>query len=236
MAGKYFKFKQFTVFHDRSAFKVGTDGVLLGACADVDGKENILDIGTGTGLIALMMAQRCSAAIYAIEPDHDSFLQASENVKLSRWHQRITVENCNLQSYFPGDLKFDLIVTNPPYFIDSLKSPDPARSVARHNTNLTHNDILEGASRLIADDGILQLILPYAEGGLFIAEAQEFGFYCSNVLKIKPMPSSEVRRMILTFSRKKSKAKERFLIIEKGKRHDFTEEYIKLTKDFYLNF
>ncbi len=236
MSSVYFQFKQFIVRHDKAAFKVGTDGVLLGACADVTRKDRILDIGTGTGLIALMLAQRCNADVTAIEPDHDSFEQAAENVKQSKWDGRIKVENCRLQDYVPDDLKFNLIVSNPPYFIDSLKNPDPARSAARHNDGLTHEDLLKGASRLLDEDGLLQVIMPWEEGNIFIAEAQEYGFYCSSILKIRPTITSEVRRLILGFTRKKSKPAERFLTIEKGKRHDYTEEYIKLTRDFYLRF
>jgi len=215
---------------------VGTDGVLLGACTDVTGKKKILDIGTGTGLIALMLAQRCDAEIIAIEPEHGSFIQASENVNLSKWSNRIKVEECLLQDYFPKNTDFDLIVANPPYFIDSLKNPDPVRSAARHNVTLTHSDLLSGADRLLEEEGTFQLILPYAEGNIFIAEAQEYGFYCNEILKIKPTTKSEIRRLILGFSRKKKKPSEGFLTIEKGKRHDFTDEYVALVKDFYLKF
>jgi len=236
MSENYFSFKQFTINHDKCSFKVGTDGVLLGACADVTGMGSILDIGTGTGLIALMLAQRCDADITAIEPDRDSFEQAAENVKQSKWAGRIKVENCRLQDFVPDNGKFDLIVSNPPYFINSLKNPDPVKSGARHNDNLTHSDLLAGTDSLIDDNGLLQVIMPNEEGNIFIVEAQEYGFYCSSILKIKPTPSSEIRRLILGFTRKKVKPSEHFLTIEKGKRHDFTEEYINLTKDFYLRF
>lgn len=236
MPNNYFSFKQFNIYQDKCAFKVGTDGVLLGAYANVTGKTRILDIGTGTGLIALMLAQRCDSEITAIEPDFDSFSQASENFTLSKRSSRIRSENCTLQDFNPENSGFDLIVSNPPYFIDSLKNPDPAKSNARHNANLTHSDILIGARRMLYEDGLLQLIMPYDEGNIFIAEAQENGFYCNSILKIRPMPSSEIRRMILGFSRKRTKPTENFLTIEKGKRHEFTEEYIRLTKDFYLKF
>jgi tRNA1Val (adenine37-N6)-methyltransferase len=141
-----------------------------------------------------------------------------------------------MQNYFPDKIKFDLIVTNPPYFVDSLKNPDPTKSNARHNDSLTHSDILTGAGRLLEEEGVLQLILPYDEGNIFIAEAQEYGFFCNSILKIRPMPSSEIRRLILGFSRKREKISEHFLTIEKGRRHEFTEEYMNLTKDFYLKF
>ncbi|MCX6261571.1 MAG: methyltransferase [Bacteroidia bacterium] len=236
MANSFFRFKQFTINQDKCAFKVGTDGVLLGACANVTGMRRILDIGTGTGFIALMLAQRCDAEIIAIEPDNDSFVQASQNVRLSKWSGRIRIENCTLQNFNPDNTSFDLIVSNPPYFIDSLKNPDPAKSDTRHNDSLTHSDILTGARRLLAEEGLLQLIMPYDEGNVFIAEAQEHGFYCNSILKIRPMPSSEIRRLILGFTRKRTKPTENFLTIEKGKRHEFTDEYIRLMKDFYLKF
>jgi len=236
MANNFFTFKQFTVFQDKCAFKVGTDGVLLGACADVSNAAGILDIGTGTGLIALMLAQRCNAAIHAIEPDPESWEQACNNISGSKWSTRIMAENIDLQRFNPVDRKFDLIVTNPPYFSDSLKNPDTRKAATRHNDTLTNKELLEGVSRLLHDNGLFQIILPYVEGTVFIAEAQEYGLYCNNILKIKPMPASEISRMILTFSGKRIKAIEKFLTIEHGRRHEFTDNYKSLTKDFYLKF
>ncbi len=236
MANNYFSFKQFTIYQDQCAFKVGTDGVLLGAAADISEADHILDIGTGTGLIALMLAQRCEAEIVAIEPDHDSFRQACSNISQSRWKERIKVVNSNLQDFDPGSPGFDLIVSNPPFFSDSLRNPSQGKAAARHNDLLKNEDLLKGVDRLLETGGRFQVIMPYVEGNIFIAEAQEYGLYCNNILKIKPLPTSEIRRLILTFSRKKQKATEQFLTIEHGKRHEFTEEYKYLTKDFYLNF
>jgi len=236
MANNYFNFKQFTVFQEKSAFKVGTDGVLLGAAANVSDKQKVLDIGTGTGLISLMIAQRCNAEITAIEPDKESFSEAIENVSNSEWHNRITVINSDLQNYFPGEDKFDLIVSNPPFFADSLKNPDPRKSAARHNDSLSSTELLFGASRLLESNGLFKVIMPYVEGNLLIAEAAEFGLFCSDILKIRPLPASEIRRLILTFSKERIKVSEKFLTIERGPRHEFTEEYINLTKDFYLKF
>ncbi len=218
------------------AFKVGTDGVLLGASADVTGAKKILDIGTGTGLIALMLAQRTDALITAIEPDHDSFEQALDNVSKSKWKERIKVVNTDLRNFDPDEIKFDLLVTNPPYFKDSLKNPDPLKAAARHDVTLDTGEMLKGVSRLLAEGGKFQLIMPYAEGNIFIAEAAEYGLYCHNILKIRPLPTSEIRRMIMTFSRARQMVSEKFLTIERGRRHDFTEEYKDLTKDFYLKF
>lgn len=236
MGNNYFHFKQFTINQDRCAFKVGTDGVILGACTEVTGKKKILDIGTGTGLIALMLAQRSDAEIVAIEPDYDSFIQASENVKQSKWSSRIRIENKFLQDFASGDERFDLIVTNPPYFSDSLKNPDKVKSVARHDVTLTRKDLLQGVSVLLEENGLFQLILPYTEGLIFIAEASDYGFFCNSILKVRPLPSSQIRRLVLGFGRKQLKPAEKFLTIEKGRRHDFTDEYINLTKEFYLKF
>jgi tRNA1Val (adenine37-N6)-methyltransferase len=236
MANDYFSFKHFTIYQHRSAFKVGTDGVLLGACADISGVRNILDIGSGTGLISMMLAQRCDAQITAVEPDYESFKQTCENVSRCDWHNRITVEHSDLQNFNSKAGKFDLIVTNPPYFSDSLKNPDLRRSATRHNDSLTTVEILEGVLKLLNDDGRLQLIMPYVEGYVFIAEANKYRLYCNNILKIKPLPNAEIRRLILTFSRFQEKPIEKFLTIERGSRHEFTEEYINLTKDFYLKF
>ena len=236
MANYYFNFKQFTIRQENSAFKVGTDGVLLGAYADVSSASNLLDIGTGTGLIALMLAQRCSAWITAVEPDRSSYLQALGNIENSRWKERISIVNCRIQDFFPEEEKFDLIVTNPPFFSDSLKNPDPKKAATRHNHDLSNEELLASVARLLSDTGIFQIILPYAEGNVFIADAAQSGLYCVDTLKIRPLPSSEVRRLILKFSRKRAKHNEKFLTIEHGKRHEFTDDYRELTKEFYLKF
>jgi tRNA1Val (adenine37-N6)-methyltransferase len=236
MHNSFFNFKQFNICQDKSAFKVGTDGVLLGASADISNVNSILDIGCGTGLISLMLAQRCNATITAIEPDSESYSQACENINSCNWHDRIKVVHSDLQSFTPDHGRFDLIVTNPPFFSNSLKSPDPGRSAARHNDSLTTRELLEGVLKFLEYNGQFQLIMPYVEGNIFIAEAGNYDLYCNNILKIKPLPTSEIRRMILTFSRIKKNPVERFLTIEYGRRHEFTEEYINLTKDFYLKF
>jgi tRNA1Val (adenine37-N6)-methyltransferase len=235
MSNNYFRFKQFTVNQDKSVFKVGTDGVLLGACADFAGGGRILDIGTGTGLIALMAAQRSNAEIVAIEPEENSFLEARDNVYASKWSQRIRVEKISFRNFVPGcNEQFDIIISNPPYFRDSLRNPDPDKSAARHSASLTSIEILEGAKTLLNDSGSLQLILPYTEGTLFIAEASSFGLFCNRIIKIKPVPAGEIIRLILKFEKIKKPLYEKFLTIETGTRHSYTEEYKEITRDFYL--
>jgi tRNA1Val (adenine37-N6)-methyltransferase len=237
MSNNYFKFKQFTIFQDKSAFKVGTDGVLLGACAWFSQAKRILDVGTGTGLIAVMAAQRTDAEIVAIEPDKESFIQAHDNVQQCKWSGRISVMNTSFRDFcLTGTPGFDVIITNPPYFRDSLKNPDPGKSSARHSGSLSSDEILRGAIRLLDDEGSLQIILPFPEGSLFMAEAQEFGLYCNRVIKVKPVPSGEIKRLIMMFERMKKPLFEKFLTIETTTRHRYTEEYKELTKEFYLNF
>jgi tRNA1Val (adenine37-N6)-methyltransferase len=235
MANNYFNFRQFTIRQEKAAFKVGTDGVLLGACADFSGEGKILDIGTGTGLTAIMAAQRSDAAIDAIEPDKDSFEQALENVRGCKWAERINVFHSDLQNYIPeNEQKYYSIITNPPYFRDSLRNPDEKISSARHAFSLSSDDILKCCSKLLTKDGNLQIILPYVEGTLFIAEAGIYGFFCSNIIKVKPNPSGKVIRMIMKFERTKRPVHEKFLTIETGVRHQYTDDYKEVTKEFYL--
>jgi len=234
MSNNHFSFKQFTIYQKRSAFKVGTDGVILGAWAGIENVSTILDAGTGTGLIALMLAQRSNANITAIEPDTDSFEEACENVNRTNWKERVKVLNMRLQDINPSDMKFDMIVSNPPYFKDSLISPDPRKSVARHSFSLPHNELLYCSEKLLNAGGRLEIIMPYDEGNVLIAIASGAGLYCNKIIKIRPTPSSEIRRLMLSFSRERSVVLESFLTIEKGKRFEFTQEYIDLTKEFYL--
>jgi tRNA1Val (adenine37-N6)-methyltransferase len=237
MANNYFRFKQFTITQEKSAFKVGTDGVLLGACADLTGANRILDAGTGTGLLAIMAAQRSNAEIIAIEPEEESYLEACSNVGNSRWKERIIVQNTSLQEFScqPQQL-FDIIISNPPYFRDSLKNPDKVKSATRHSDSLTSREIMEGAQNLLNTGGSLQLILPYTEGTLFIAEASQFGFFCNRIIKVRPFPESDIRRLILKFERIRKPVMEKFLTIESGPRHRYTEEYKEITREFYLKF
>jgi len=235
MRGNSFAFKKFVIDQNRSAFKVGTDGVLLGAYANVNGVKNILDIGAGTGVIALMLAQKSAAEIVAIEPDDQSFVQMCDNINNSPWSDRIKAIKTTFQN-MQHNGKFDFIITNPPYFSDSLKNPDIIKSQTRHNDTLKPADILQGVVNLLDEHGRFQLILPYTEGNLFITEAADYGLYCCDILKIKPLPTSEIKRLILTFAKKQTKPTEKNLTISSGKRHEFTKEYMELTKDFYLKF
>ncbi len=233
----YFEFKQFRVCQEHAAFKVGTDGVLLGAWSDISSARRILDIGTGTGLIALMLAQRSGSEteITALEPDKESYFEAAHNAGISPWKKRINIINKRVQDFIPGEM-FDMVISNPPFFRNSLCSRDERVSRARHDSDLNSTDLIRSVNRLTGPHGRFCLILPYAEAAMFIAEASGYGLYCNKVLKIKPVPSSPVKRMLMEFGKEKEEFRQSFITIEKGRRHEYTESYKRLTGDFYPAF
>lgn len=163
MANPYFRFKKFTVYHDKCAMKVGTDAVLLGAWADTSFCRNILDIGTGTGIIALMLAQRSQATVEAIDIDKEACVQATENAAASPYTERIKVVHASCADFAASNQqkRYDLIVSNPPYFINSLKCPDNKRTVARHTDTLLLSDLIREAQTLLSPSGRIALVLPY---------------------------------------------------------------------------
>ena len=237
MANSYFKFKQFTIYHDKCAMKVGTDGVLLGAWCNAENNAKILDIGTGTGLIALMIAQRCNSIVDAIEIDNSAYLQAKDNINRSEWRDRVNVENISFQSFGKTKTKkYNIIVTNPPYFVNSLLTTDNNRAVARHGISLSHTDIIDGVVSLLLPDGSFNIILPYTEGSIFIAEAALKGLYCIRKTNVLPVPKRKPKRLLLEFKKNKMPLIEDSIVIENFKRHNYSDEYKKLTKDFYLFF
>ena len=236
MSNSYFQFKQFTIEQDRCAMKVGTDGVLLGAWTDISGVQSILDIGTGTGLIGLMLAQRSPAIICGIEIDENAAVQAIENVNNSPWNERIKIEAVSLQTFVKNtDCCFDLIVSNPPYFNKSLKNPDVQRSMARHTDSLNQEDLITAACVLLSDTGRLSVILPVTEGPGFISRAELSGLYCSRRTKVILRIGVPEKRLLLEFLRAKCVCKEGSLLIEKEKRHEYSDEFKALTKEYYLD-
>lgn len=236
MANSWFQFKQFKVEQGKTAMKVGTDGVLLGAWASVGDAKNILDVGTGTGLIALMLAQRNqNAEITAIDIDRNAVEQAAENAEQSPWSGRISIFESDYNHFRVGESSlFDLIVSNPPYFKQSLKSPTKSRSIARHDHMLSHDDLIGHSIRLLKDGGRLCVILPYVEGSVFIALAASKGLFCTKKTNVFATPNAEVKRLLLEFSKIQVKMQEDSLVIEEGGRHAYSKEYLALTRDFYL--
>lgn len=237
MANSFFHFKQFTVRQEKAAFRVTTDSVLLGAWADFKGDKRIIDIGTGTGILALMAAQRCGAHITALEPDLLSFEEAQTNVGNSPWSSGISLVNCTVQDFVPEPgILFDTIITNPPFFKGSLLNPDLRKATARHNLSLQPEELLKAADRLLTREGKLQLVLPLTEGIQLLKRAESLGFFCRRILRVKPNPDSAVRRVLLNLGRDRTVTTEdSTLVIESGSRHDYSHEYIALTKEFYMN-
>ena len=233
MPNPYFAFKQFTVRHDRCAMKVGTDGVLLGAWTDLSHSRRILDIGTGTGLIALMLAQRCmDARITAIDLDSAAVEQAQENIQASPWKDRIEALQQDICTYHPNET-FDTIVSNPPYFIDSLKCPDGQRSTARHTDTLDADRLIGKVSELLTSDGRFSIILPAEQTEDLIRVAGEKGLHPSRQTWVITRPGLSPKRILMEFRKIPVTLQPDELVIEL-ERHVYSEEYIALTKEFYL--
>ena len=238
-----FQFKQFTIHQDRTAMKVGTDGVLLGAWAPIAPQATrLLDIGTGTGLIALMLAQRLEQRlphIDAIDIDQSSIEQAAENIVNSPFAKYITTYHSSLQDHNP-EAKYDAIVCNPPYFVASLKCPDAQRTQARHTDSLSFNDLLQHSARLLNDGGSLSVVLPVNEGNQLIELAPKYGFSLTHLTKVHPTPTAPPKRLLLQFVIRNSQLNHSSLLISHSSltielaRHQYTPEYISLTRDFYL--
>lgn len=238
MGKQNFNFKQFSIKQDKSAMKVGTDGVLLGAWADCKDAFTLLDIGTGTGLIALMLAQRTQGMIDGIEINQNAFDEACYNVEASDWQQRITLFNMPLQEYARiCSKKYDVIVSNPPFFTNALKTPDAQRSMARHTDSLAPVELFEGVKQLIAPRGSLFIVIPCSSHDEFMGLAQKHGLTCRKKLWVKPTPNIQPKRVLLEFYHgQTANCIEDTLVVEQHGRHQYSEEYKALTKDYYLAF
>ena len=229
-----FQFKQFSISQDKSAMKVGTDGVLLGAWTPLKTKDHyVLDIGTGTGLIALMLAQRNPKAIIdAIEIESNAFTEAKLNFENSIWTDRLNAFNVNLKS-FDTHHKYDLIVSNPPYFTDTFKEKATKRTLARHVDNLSFKELIEHVIRLLKKEGACAFIVPCSQETDFISLAQEQGLYPQKITRVKGRKSVLVKRSLLYFTKTEVECVEDEIVIEID-RHIYTQDYINLTKSFYL--
>ena len=230
---RLFRFKNFSVDHSRSAMKVGTDGVLLGAWADTTDARSILDIGTGSGVIALMLAQRTKddAEIDAVEIEAEDAAQAIENVSTSPWPGKIIVHLSSIQS-FATSKKYDLIVSNPPFFTNSFHPPDPRRIQVRHTTSLSYKDLLDAVQRLLHETGKFTIILPAAEGKTFVDLACVTQLHVSRKTLFRGRASKPPERWLLEFTRKSSSLDENELVMYDGE--EWSAPYRRLTKDFYL--
>ncbi len=233
---KPFVFKQFTINQDQCAMKVGTDAVLLGAWVNIEQQPNaILDIGSGTGIIALILAQRSnSKLIDAIEIDDRAYEQCVHNFENSPWCDRLFCYHASLEEFTDEiDDTYNLIVSNPPFYSEDYKSKDQQRDLARFEDAMPFNYLIDCVSKLLSGDGIFSVIIPFKEENHFITLASGVNLFPNKILRIKGNPNSDIKRSLIEFSFHENKTKVNELVIETS-RHQYTQDYIKLTKDFYL--
>ena len=235
MANSYFQFKQFTIYQERAAMRGGTDGVLLGAWSPLETSRRILDVGTGTGLIAVMAAQRSSAQIDAVELDFDAACDAAYNVQRSPWSDRITVYGVDFVDFYQKQSipRYDHIVSNPPYFVESLLPPDQKREKARHAGSLDYEVLFEGASRLLLPEGRLSLIVPADMEERLVFVAMLYGFYPVRFTYVSGIAGRAPKRLLSEWSRRRNPLETTLLSIER-RGAGYTAEYVALTRDFYL--
>ena len=237
MSSQVFHFKHFTIHQDRCAMKVGTDGVLLGSWVQPVQCQTILDIGTGTGLIALMLAQKTTAHITGIDIDKNACIQAQENVNGSPWAHRIKIEHRALQDFVKlTNQKFDLIISNPPYFVDAYQANDAARNLARQaNASLSFDELIQGVKKLLHPHGSFYVILPFKEGIMFKNKAMGEGMFYNRLVRVKTKMDKIEKRVIMCFGFANIKTTEEEIIIHEEDRC-FTEDYKNLTRDYYPAF
>ena len=234
-----FKFKEFSIHQDKTAMKIGTDAVLLGAWVFLENEiDSILDVGSGTGIIALMLAQRSFAlTIDAVEIDNDAYEQTVTNFENSNWGDRLYCYHSSFQNFADEiaeeDETYDLIISNPPFYTDEFESKNDARNKARFTTSLSFNELLKGVSKILSKKGKFAVIIPFKEEQGFVKLAKENNLFLNRVCHVKGNPSSAFKRSLLEFSFEEKKLNKENLTIE-IKRHQYTDEYINLTKDFYL--
>ena len=231
-----FTFKQFSVNQDRCAMKIGTDGVLLGAWTPlINNPFNVLDIGAGTGILSLMLAQRSNAEqIDAIEIDEDAYEQCVENFEASPWGDKLFCFHAGLDEFVdePED-EYDLIISNPPFYTDDYKSDNTSRDLARFEDALPFEELIEAAALLLSDNGIFSVIIPFKEEERFVSMCKELDLFPLKITRVKGTPTTEIKRSLLAFCRMEQTPLIDELIIEIS-RHNYTPEYIELTKEFYL--
>lgn len=231
-----FHFKQFTVNHEACAMKVGTDSVLLGAWADCEKAHRILDVGTGSGILALMAAQRNPyAEIVGIDIDPSAVQQANANAALSPWNGRIHMEQADIRSWVHPSY-FDCILCNPPFYHNGLLSPDALRNQARQTASLSFEDLIKGCAALLTDNGTFHVIIPSENCDFFCQLCWERNLHLQRKVWVHTKENKQSKRVLLSFSKKKCPYPMGERLILKNKDNEVSEDYRKLTGDFYLKF
>lgn len=232
-----FQFKQFSLEQDRCAMKIGTDGVLLGAWTPIKNNPfSILDIGSGTGVIALMLAQRSNAEqIDALEIDEEAYEQSVDNFENSPWSDRLFCFHAGLDEFVeePED-EYDLIVSNPPFYTEDYKSNNEQRDLARFADAMPFEELIDAADLLLSENGIFAVIIPFKEEENFLATAAALELYPLKITRVKGTPTTDIKRSLLAFSRNESVNFPIDELIIETSRHQYTAEYIAMTRDFYL--
>ena len=236
---KPFQFKQFTVHQDKTAMKIGTDAVLLGAWCDLgEYPDAILDVGSGTGIISLMLAQRSDAmTIDAVEIDDNAYEQTVENFEQSDWGDRLFCYNAPFVEFVEEmeeeEEEYDIIVSNPPFYTNAFETEDASRNKARFTTSLSFEELLTGVAKILSNNGLFSVIIPFQEEEKFVALAKKKNLFVNKVCRVKGNQNSDIKRSMLTFSFQEKNIEIEELVIEK-ERHQYTDAYINLTKEFYL--
>lgn len=234
-----FKFKHFIVDQAGSAMKIGTDGVLLGAWTNLSfNPQSVLDVGSGTGIIALMIAQRSTAELIdAVELEDNAYEQTVRNFENSSWSDRLFCYHAGFSQFAEEmqDEKYDLILCNPPFFASPLKAAEisEARQKARFQDSLNYRELIEGVSVLLHSNGIFSVIIPYRDQEEFIQIAQQVNLFPKRITGVRGRAETELKRSLMEFSFEKTTLQQDELIIE-IERHQYTPEYTELVKDFYL--
>lgn len=233
---KPFQFKEFSVNQDRCAMKIGTDSVLLGSWTSIESQPfSVLDIGAGTGILSLMLAQRSDAQmIEALEIDDLAYEQCVDNFEQSPWNDRLFCYHASLEEFAEEiDDTYDLILCNPPFYSEDYKTSNSQRDLARFQDAMPFNQLIESVGALLSKQGVFSAIIPFSEEEKFISLTSKAGLFPKRITRVKGSPNSKIKRSLLEFSYQKSQIETSELVIETS-RHQYTQDYINLTKDFYL--
>lgn len=232
-----FFFKKFAMFHHRSTMRIGTDAVLFARWVDVKSSDNVLDIGTGTGIIPMILSQKGVGFVDAVELDADSYQEAKLNFSISAWNENLNVINTDVRNYADEtDEKYDLIVSNPPYYDSDVKPIKEKKVMARHVSTLNFRDLLISSKKMMKEDARFAVVLPYYESRLFIKEAVSLGFYLQKEFLISPIEGKDPNRVNMQFVLYEVEDADTTLFTIRNSDYSYTNQYKEFLKDYYLDF